>query len=59
MAKQTLNLDNTDESKQVNSKTQVDLEIFVEQEKILCNHCLRTYNNGKRCIGMCVADSEY
>ena len=28
-------------------------------EKILCNHCERTSSNGKRCIGICVADSEY
>ena len=28
-------------------------------EKILCNHCKRSLTNGKKCIGMCVADSEY
>ena len=28
-----------------------------EGEPILCNHCLRTANNGIRCLGMCVADN--
>ena len=28
-------------------------------EKVLCNHCGRTANNGIRCLGICVADSEY
>ncbi len=28
-------------------------------EKILCNHCGRSANNGIRCQGFCVADSEY
>ncbi len=26
---------------------------------ILCRHCRRTAENGIRCLGMCVADSEY
>ncbi|BEV36063.1 hypothetical protein [Synechococcus sp. M16CYN] len=26
---------------------------------VLCNHCQRTADNGIRCIGMCVADSDY
>lgn len=26
---------------------------------ILCRHCRRTAKNGLRCLGMCVADSEY
>ncbi len=29
------------------------------EEKILCEHCLRTRSNGIRCMGMCVADSDY
>ena len=29
------------------------------EEKVLCEHCLRTSNNGIRCMGMCVADSDY
>ena len=28
-------------------------------EKVLCNHCGRTTTNGIRCLGICVADSEY
>ena len=28
-------------------------------EKVLCNHCGRTANNGIRCLGICVADNEY
>tara|TARA_B100000965_G_scaffold405414_1_gene439456 strand:+ start:1540 stop:1707 length:168 start_codon:yes stop_codon:yes gene_type:complete len=28
-------------------------------EKVLCNHCGRTKNNGVRCLGICVADNEY
>ncbi|EAR19043.1 hypothetical protein WH7805_06796 [Synechococcus sp. WH 7805] len=30
-----------------------------DQDPILCNHCGRTASNGIRCLGMCVADSEY
>ena len=30
-----------------------------EIEKVLCNHCGRTANNGIRCLGICVADNEY
>ena len=30
-----------------------------EEEKILCNHCLRTVSNGIRCMGICVADNDY
>ncbi|MBD2149142.1 hypothetical protein H6F44_03230 [Pseudanabaena sp. FACHB-1277] len=30
-----------------------------KQEKILCNHCLRTDTNGIKCQGICVADSGY
>ena len=29
------------------------------EERILCNHCRRTASNGIRCLGMCVADSDY
>ncbi|MGB0825786.1 MAG: hypothetical protein ACPGPH_07665 [Synechococcus sp.] len=30
-----------------------------DAERILCNHCRRTASNGIRCLGMCVADSDY
>ena len=29
------------------------------EERILCQHCRRTASNGIRCLGMCVADSDY
>jgi len=29
------------------------------EELILCQHCRRTAGNGIRCLGMCVADSDY
>ena len=29
------------------------------EEKILCNHCMRTTSNGIRCMGICVADNDY
>ena len=34
---------------------------FIEEkeEKILCNHCMRTSTNGIRCMGICVADNDY
>ena len=28
-------------------------------EKVLCEHCGRTAENGIRCLGICVADNEY
>ena len=28
-------------------------------EKILCDHCGRTANNGIRCLGICVSDNDY
>ena len=30
-----------------------------KEEKILCNHCMRTTSNGIRCMGICVADNDY
>ena len=33
--------------------------ILLKQEAILCNHCKRTSSNGIRCLGICVADSDY
>ena len=44
----------------------VDKEDKVDQDslkspssKILCRHCKRTATNKIRCLGMCVADSDY
>ena len=28
-------------------------------DKVLCQHCQRTAENGIRCLGMCVADNDY
>ena len=30
-----------------------------QDDEILCVHCKRTIVNGIRCLGICVADSEY
>ena len=32
---------------------------LIETSELLCKHCKRTESNGIRCLGMCVADSEY
>lgn len=29
------------------------------QSPVLCPHCKRTADNGIRCMGICIADSEY
>ena len=47
------------EKKHTNEDNQEDNEGKDKQEKILCNHCGRTYSNGIRCLGICVADNEY
>ncbi len=36
-----------------------DNESKDQQEKVLCNHCGRTFGNGIRCLGLCVADNDY
>jgi len=43
-------------SNKVTEKVQL---IEHKDEKILCNHCLRTLTNGVRCMGICVADNDY
>tara|TARA_B100000212_G_C27233514_1_gene472664 strand:+ start:254 stop:421 length:168 start_codon:yes stop_codon:yes gene_type:complete len=43
-------------SNNVNEGIQI---IEKKEEKILCNHCLRTASNGIRCMGICVADNDY
>ena len=47
--------------KLINFKDQNNLKInlTVEKDPILCNHCKRTASNGFRCLGMCVADNDY
>jgi hypothetical protein len=31
----------------------------LQDDPILCSHCQRTANNGIKCKGICVADSDY
>ena len=35
------------------------INLSLEKDSILCNHCKRTASNGIRCLGMCVADNDY
>ena len=35
------------------------INLPLEKDTILCNHCKRTKSNGVRCLGMCVADNDY
>jgi len=35
------------------------INLSSDKDPILCNHCRRTSSNGVRCLGMCVADSDY
>ena len=35
------------------------INLTSEKDPVLCNHCKRTASNGVRCLGMCVADSDY
>ena len=47
---------------QSNENNVENKEISVSQnksEKVLCEHCGRTANNGIRCLGICVADNDY
>tara|TARA_B100000945_G_C20217144_1_gene518867 strand:+ start:326 stop:511 length:186 start_codon:yes stop_codon:yes gene_type:complete len=44
---------NNDEMRDRNGESNIKLE------KVLCNHCGRTANNGIRCLGICVADNDY
>ena len=46
------NLESNEENKNINKSHN-------QLEKILCNHCGRTSNNGIRCLGICVADNDY
>jgi hypothetical protein len=51
--------DYSSEEKYSNEENQKDNEGKDQQEKVLCNHCGRTFNNGIRCLGICVADNDY
>ncbi len=36
-----------------------DCKSLNDNQAILCQHCRRTKTNGIRCLGICVADSDY
>ena len=40
-------------------KNNSKVNLSSDKNPILCNHCKRTASNGVRCLGMCVADSDY
>ena len=43
----------------IRDKTKKEFAVYLDKEKILCNHCKRTASNGIRCLGICVADNDY
>ena len=51
--------DSSFEKKHNNEDNQKDNRSKDQKEKVLCNHCGRTSNNGIRCLGICVADNDY
>lgn len=53
----TVKLENENDKSQANNIITINQQI--ENEKILCPHCLRTATNGIKCKGICVADSDY
>ncbi len=38
---------------------EIKSDISSDEDVILCVHCKRTALNGIRCMGICVADSDY
>ena len=48
-----IHLKNYKNKEKIESKTSSDKDV------ILCVHCKRTALNGIRCMGICVADSDY
>ncbi len=34
-------------------------EKILHKNRVLCLHCMRTSNNGIRCLGKCISDSDY
>ena len=41
------------------SHKEINPNLSNKKEPILCVHCKRTNSNGIRCMGICVADSDY
>jgi len=40
-------------------KNNSKINLPIDKDPVLCNHCKRTASNGVRCLGMCVADNDY
>jgi len=51
--------DSTQELISFDDKNNSKINLPLEKDPILCNHCKRTASNGVRCLGMCVADNDY
>ena len=47
------------ENNEINEDNLSMIESNDKLDKVLCNHCGRTANNGIRCLGICVADNDY
>ena len=51
--------DSTQELTSLKDQNNLKINLNLEKDPILCNHCKRTASNGVRCLGMCVADNDY
>ena len=51
--------DSKQELKGFNNQHNSKINLSLDKDSILCNHCKRTASNGVRCLGMCVADNDY
>ena len=51
--------DSTQELTSIKDQNNSKINLTLEDDPILCNHCKRTTSNGVRCLGMCVADNDY
>ena len=51
--------DSTQELINFKDQNNSKINLSLEKDPILCNHCKRTSSNGIRCLGMCVADNDY
>jgi len=51
--------DSTQELISFQDQNNSKINLTLEKDPILCNHCKRTASNGVRCLGMCVADNDY
>ena len=51
--------DSTQELINFKAQNNSKINLPIQKDPILCNHCKRTASNGVRCLGMCVADNDY